>query len=156
MHETSPGQDEKHEISISGDNESELNGSKTKTKLDMDEATVKNENIDSECDDGDSRQRIYDDPCELMEGAPIFRMAKSRSWFCCPSTDAFRSAQAGDHPNNIFYDRCPDFPLVTEAPRIQFHSVGFQSKLLSKCSIVSCLAPHFACSLPSYRVKSDL
>jgi hypothetical protein len=132
MHETSPGRDGKHELSISGDNTSELNGSETKTQVDMDDVTVKNENIDSDGDDGDSRQRIYDDPCELMEGAPMFRMPKSRSWFCCPSTDAFRSAQAGEHPNNIFYDRCPDYPMVTEAPRIQFHSVGSRIELPSE------------------------
>lgn len=129
MHETSPGQGEEHELSICSDNKSESNGAKTKTNLDMEEATVKTrENIDNESDDGDSKQRIYDDPCELMEGAPLFHMPKSRSWFCCPSSDAFRSPQTSALSNDIFYNRCPDYPLVTEAPRIQFHSVGLLRK----------------------------
>lgn len=122
MHETSPGRVEEHKLSIS-DNRSELNGAKMKTNIVMDVKTRKrreNENID-DCDD-ELNQRIYDDPCELMDEAPILRLARSRSWFCCPSTDA--TAQS----NNRFYNRCPDYPLVTEAPRVQFHAVG--SRLL--------------------------
>jgi hypothetical protein len=128
MHETSPGRVDEHELSIRSDNKSDFNGAKTKTNLDMDEVTVKNENIEDEGDDSDSKLRIYDDPCELMDGAPIFRMPRSRSWFCCPSSEAFRSPQTSAQSNNIFYDRCPDYPLVTEAPRIQFHAVGFRHK----------------------------
>lgn len=116
MHETSPGQVEKHEISIRSDNKSELNGAKTTTNVDMNELPVKSENIDDE----EAGQRIYDDPCELLDEAPIFRMARSRSWFCCPSSDVTTQS------NNLFYNRCPEYPLVTEAPRLQFHAVGCQ------------------------------
>lgn len=118
MHDTSPGQVEEHELSIS-DNRSELNGAKMKTNIVMNVETVKNE--ETTCDD-ELNQRIYDDPCELMNEAPILRLARSRSWFCCPSTDVTTQA------NNRFYNRCPDYPLVTEAPRIQFQAVG--SRLL--------------------------
>lgn len=117
MHETSPGQVEEHKLSIS-DRQSELNGAKTKTNIVMDLEAVKNENID-DCDDEQS-QRIYDDPCELLDEASRVRLPRSRSWFCCPSTDATTQS------NNRFYNRCPDYPLVTEAPRIQFHAVCFR------------------------------
>lgn len=111
MHETSPGQVKIHELSIS-DSQSELN--ETKTNIGMD---VKNENI-FDCDE--LNQRIYDDPCELIDDAPkTLGLPRSRSWFCCPSTDVTTQS------NNRFYNRCPDYPLVTEAPRIQFHAVGF-------------------------------
>lgn len=109
MHETSPGQVEKHELSIRSDNKSEFDGA----NIDM---NVKFESFESEGDD-ESTQRIYDDPCELMDDVPIFRMPRSRSWFCCPSTE-------NTVPNSIFYNRCPDYSLVTEAPKIQLHTVG--------------------------------
>lgn len=132
MHETSPGVVEKHELSFKSDNKSELNGDNSKAKVDMELESVKNENID---DDDELEQRIYDDPCDLMDDIPIFRLTKSRSWFCCPSSDAFcvpaTSAAAGatGQTNNIFYNRYPDYSLVTEAPRIQFHTV---------CCLVKC------------------
>lgn len=118
MHETSPGQVEEHELSIRSDNRSELNGAKTKTIIDMEHTTVKNENID-DGDDDEVNQRIYDDPCELMEEAPIFRMARSRSWFCCPSSEVVTTQS-----NNTFYNRCPDFSLVMEEPKTPLDSVG--------------------------------
>jgi hypothetical protein len=127
MHETSPGVAEEHELSIRSDNKSELNGANSKTNIDMELKSVKNENID---DDVDAEQRIYDDPCDLMDDVPIFRMPKSRSWFCCPSSDAFcvpasSSAMAATtgQTNNLFYNRYPDYSLVTEAPRTHYHSV---------------------------------
>lgn len=119
MHETSPGHVEEHELSIRSDNKSELNGAKTKTIIDMEHTTVK---IDENIDDGvesEVNQRIYDDPCELMEESPIFRLARSRSWFCCPSSEVITTQS-----NNTFYDRCPDFSLITEEPKTPFHSVG--------------------------------
>lgn len=116
MHETSPGQVEKHELSIRSDNTSDLHGATTKTVSDMDDRTVRSEKFDGD----DSSLRIYDDPCELLDNVPIFRMPRSRSWFCCPSTEATTQS------NSLFYSRCPDYPLVTEAPRIQFHTVGWQ------------------------------
>lgn len=120
MHETSPGQVVEQDLSIRSDNKSELNGANTKTSFDMERATVKNKNVD-DCDD--DSQRIYDDPCDLMDDVPIFRLARSRSWFCCPSSEAVANPS-----NSIFYNRCPDYSLVTEAPKIQFHTVG--SRLL--------------------------
>lgn len=116
MHETSPGQVEKHEISIRSDNKSELNGAKMKTNIEIDETSVKTINMDDEEDE--STMRIYDDPCDLMDEAPIFRLPRSRSWFCCPSSEVTTQS------NNMFYNRCPDYSLVTEAPKIQFHTVG--------------------------------
>lgn len=114
MHETSPGQVEEHELSIRSDKKSEFNGARTKTSSEMDEiSTVKIESLE-ECDD----ERIYDDPCDLLDEVPILRMPKSRSWFCCPSTDSATQS------SNPFYNRCQDYALVTEAPRIQFHTVG--------------------------------
>lgn len=127
MHETSPGVVEKHELSIRSDNKSELNGANSKTNTDMEFETVKNENID---DENDAEQRIYDDPCELMDDVPIFRLPKSRSWFCCPSADAFcvpasssAMVAATGQTNSLFYSRYPDYSLVTEAPRTHFQSV---------------------------------
>lgn len=119
MHETSPGAVKKRELSIRSDNKSEL--SCANSKIDM---ALKNDNTD---DDDELEMRIYDDPCDLMDDVPIFRMAKSRSWFCCPSSEAFCNQQqaitTAGQPNNIFYNRGPDYSLVTEAPRIQFHTV---------------------------------
>lgn len=117
MHETSPGQVEKHELSIRSDNKSELNGAKTETIIDMEHTTVKNENID-DGDDSELNQRIYDDPCELMDGTPIFRLARSRSWFCCPSSEVNTTQ------SSTFYNRCPDFSLITEEPKTPLNSVG--------------------------------
>lgn len=126
MHETSPGVVEKHELSIRSDNKSELNGANSKILIDMESNSVKNENIDD--DDDDSEQRIYDDPCDLMDDVPIFHLTKSRSWFCCPSSDAFcipatSTAAASSQNNNLFYNRYPDYSLVTEAPRTQLQAV---------------------------------
>lgn len=117
MHETSPGQVEEHELSIRSDNKSELNGAKTKTNVYMERTTMKAENVD---DDGDvdSSLRIYDDPCDLMDDVPIFRMARSRSWFCCPSSESTVAP-----PTSIFHNRCPEYSLVTEAPKIKLHTV---------------------------------
>jgi hypothetical protein len=116
MHETSPGQVKKHEISIRRDNKSELDGAKLKINIDMEVKAVKNEFDD---DDEEEMVPIYDDPCDLMNDKPIFRMQRSRSWFCCPSSEA-----PTNQSNNIFYNRCPDnFSLVTEAPTIQLRSV---------------------------------
>jgi hypothetical protein len=124
MHETSPGVVKKHELSITSDNKSELNGANSKTNIDMEFKSVKNENTEN---DDELEQRIYDDPCDLMDDVPIFRLTKSRSWFCCPSADAFcvpaTTSTAAAANNNIFYNRCPDYSLVTESPRTQFHSV---------------------------------
>lgn len=125
MHETSPGQVEKHELSIRSisDNKSELNGAETKTNIVMEETTMKKENID---EDDELNQRIYDDPCDLLDDVPIYRMQRSRSWFCCPSSDA------ANQPNSIFYNRCPDYSLVTEAPKIQYHTVGLPLRVNMK------------------------
>ena len=117
MHETSPGGLKEHEISITNDNKSELNGANS-FKINIDMESVINENIDN---DFDSEQRIYDDPCDLMEDYPIFQLTKSRSWFCCPSSDA--TSAANIQTNNLFYNRYPDYSLVTEAPRTQLHCV---------------------------------
>lgn len=115
MHETSPGGVEKHELSITSDNKSELNGAKANAGIDME---LKAMNIDDESD-----QRIYDDPCDLMDDIPIFNMTRSRSWFCCPSSDAF-CMPATTQSNSIFYNRGPDYALVTEPPKIQYATVG--------------------------------
>lgn len=127
MHETSPGQVGEHELSIKSDNTSELNGAKSKTNVDMDEASVKTGNME---DEDESTMRIYDDPCELMDEVPIFRLPRSRSWFCCPSSEVTTQS------NNLFYDRCPDYSLVTEAPKIQFHTVGRRSLLRVKSNLI--------------------
>lgn len=125
MHETSPGVVEEHELSIRSDNKSELNGANSKINTDMEFENVKNENID----ESDAEQRIYDDPCELMDDVPIFNLPKSRSWFCCPSADAFcvpassSAMVAATGQTNIFYNRYPDYSLVTEAPRTQYQTV---------------------------------
>lgn len=130
MHETSPGQVEEHELSIRSDNKSELNGAKTKTIIDMENTTVKNENID-DGDDSDINQRIYDDPCELMDGTPIFRLTRSRSWFCCPSSEVITTQS-----NSTFYNRCPDLPLVTEEPKIPLHTVGCLMRVKSRSNFI--------------------
>lgn len=128
MHETSPGIVEKHKLSIRRDNKSELNGANSKTIVDMELESMKNQIINNE-DEDELEQRIYDDPCDLMDDVPIFRMTKSHSWFCCPSSEAFcvptssNLAGSAGQTNNVFYNRCPDYSLVTEAPRTQFDSV---------------------------------
>lgn len=76
--------------------------------------------------ESDSEQRIYDDPCDLMDDVPIFHLPISRSWFCCP-TDKFcipTSSNPGQ-TNNAFYNNYPDYSLVTEAPTTQNQTVCF-------------------------------
>lgn len=117
MHETSPGAVKRHKLSIRSDNKSEFNGAYS-YKINIDMKSVKNENVDN---DSDSEQIIYDDPCDLMDEYPIFHVTKSRSWFCCPSSDA---SAANVQSNNLFYNRNPDYSLVTEAPISRLHSVA--------------------------------
>lgn len=117
MHETSPGGVEKHELSITSDNKSELDGAKANANIDMELKSMKTDIVDDESD-----QRIYDDPCDLLDDVPIFRMSRSRSWFCCPSNEAACPATA--QPHSIFYNRYPDYSLVTEPPRVQYATVG--------------------------------
>lgn len=117
MHETSPGNVEKRKLSINSDNECELHGAKMKTNIDMD---TKSMNTNTEIS-----QIIYDDPCDLIDDVSMFRLTRSRSWFCCavcPTMETFCVPPAVQS-NNIFNNRCPDYILITEAPKIQFHSV---------------------------------
>lgn len=74
--------------------------------------------INSYDEDSVSNQRIYDDPCELLEDSPIYRLTRSRSWFCCSNHDRMCDPV---HSADLF-NRC-DYSLVTEAPKIQINAV---------------------------------
>lgn len=120
MHETSDGencgitQPEQLKTSEKSDENVQVQGVEVKMITNL-RALRK---INSYDEDSVSNQRIYDDPCELLEGSPIYRLTRSRSWFCCSNRDRICDPV---HSADLF-NRC-DYSLVTEAPKIQFNAV---------------------------------
>lgn len=70
-------------------------------------------------------QRIYDDPCDLrlLDDSKLrFRLTRSRSWFCCPTTTTTNS-ETSDSKNSFFENKYTDYLLITEPPQTQLQIV---------------------------------